>query len=180
MKYPGYNRIAVHNDRFNPNDEIDIVETPWMQTDYIVDYDFVSMNGIVHLNNGNDIDIRTKGDMNEMTMDTFHDAMNAILAISILRQQNPDAVMAGDEYAEKHGFPKDSLRQMMIDSETHARRMQTLNESALPDDKQHVKVLITGDYLQPDDMNASQSSYDLTNPNDIKTLHDDMHTNDSK
>lgn len=142
MKYSGYNTIIVHNDRFNPNDEMDMLEALWMQTDYIVDYDSVSMNGIVHLNNGHNIDIRTKDDMNEMSIDAFHDAMNAILTISILRKQNPDAVMACDEYADKHGFPKDSLRQMIIDSETHARRMQTLDESASPDGRQHVKVLI--------------------------------------
>lgn len=106
MKYSGYNTIIVHNDRFNPNDEMDMLEALWMQTDYIVDYDSVSMNGIVHLNNGHNIDIRTKDDMNEMAIDAFHDAMNAILAISILRKQNPDEVMVCDEYAEKHGFPK--------------------------------------------------------------------------
>lgn len=64
MKYSGYNTITVHNDRFNPNDEMDMLEALWMQTDYIVDYDSVSMNGIVHLNNGHNIDIRTKDDMN--------------------------------------------------------------------------------------------------------------------
>ena len=26
MKYSGYNKITVHNDRFNPNDEIDMLE----------------------------------------------------------------------------------------------------------------------------------------------------------
>lgn len=62
MKYSGYNKITVHNDRFNPNDEIDMLEALCMQTDYIVDYDSVSMNGIVHLNNGHNIDIRTKYD----------------------------------------------------------------------------------------------------------------------
>ena len=46
---------------------MDMLEALWMQTDYIVDYDSVSMNGIVHLNNGHNIDIRTKDDMNEIT-----------------------------------------------------------------------------------------------------------------
>ena len=63
MKYSGYDKITVHNDRFNPNDEMDICLKHYVwQTDYIVDYDSVSMNGIVHLNNGHNIDIRTKYD----------------------------------------------------------------------------------------------------------------------
>lgn len=175
MKYPGYNRLIIKNTNYDESFKDD-EDLEFIQKEYVVDFDFVSQNLIVYLDNGHIESNMNEGDLNEMSREEIDDALNLFGANHFIYEQYAAEIKIGDEYAAKHGFPKDSFRQWVIDRDEESYRRQEAEEAKLPEGQQRMMVVIDQNYLLPEGTKLTQDKYDFSNEKDIEQLKKDITT----